>query len=78
MGLESGLKAASSVLQAAGSKLEPVTRGRSNAEVWRSEARGSILARMRVPTRSPKGSAERNRRAHEALKPRPLRAVSMA
>jgi len=54
----------------------PVTEGRSNAEVWRSRARGSILDRMRVPGQAPGGSAERRPGADEALGPAaPLSAV---
>jgi hypothetical protein len=56
-----------------------LTKGRSKAEGWRPGARGSILARMRVPGQAPGGSAERRRGADEALGPAaPLWAVPTA
>jgi hypothetical protein len=44
-----------------------MTKGRNNAEVWRSGARGSILARMLVLTRAPGRPAKRRHAAAEAL-----------
>ena len=71
MKLENCLNAVSSVLQAVRPRLEPVTRGPRNAAVWNSGAWGSILDRMRRPTRPADGSAKRRRGADEALEPAP-------
>ena len=47
-------------------------KGRNDAEaVWRSGAWGSILARMRLPTQPPDGSAARRHGADGALEPAP-------
>jgi hypothetical protein len=68
MWLENGWRPASSALQAVRPRLEPVKKERHDTEVvWRSEAGGSILARMRLPTQTPDGSAEQRNWADGAL-----------
>jgi len=71
MSLENVWKASSSLLQAVRARLEPVAKGRSNAEAWSSGAWGSILARMRLPSQAPGRATKRRLGADETLRPAP-------